>query len=130
MSFNINSRLLGQNRFPKIHNRAVIGTAENEVAVDAALKRRIIKNNEWDAELYDHVRRTLIARRLEWKDMLLGEKRPVPEAAQQQLLSEDVIPSAVRRSANTPGGAKQRPDVSAQRERAESDAAKHAKEPQ
>jgi hypothetical protein len=91
MSFNIISRLLGQNRFPRVHKLAAASADGSDVNVDAALRRRIISNNETDVQLYEYVKTKLIAKRAEWKDLLVAEKRTIPEMATQALPHDDLI---------------------------------------
>jgi len=100
MSFNIISRLLGQNRFPKVHKQAVDSTSENAVTVDAALRRRIIKNNETDAQLYEHVKTRLVAKRPEWQELLHFEKRSIPETAKE--LPEFTAPAKRKKKGKPP----------------------------
>jgi hypothetical protein len=80
MSFNVISRLFGQNEMPSVHKRRTEATQDNIVEVTAPLQRRIQETNWKDAAIYSHVRDRLSAKREEWLAMRRGQSRAVSPA--------------------------------------------------
>lgn len=75
LSFNILSRLLGDNLMPSEHKRKTEATQDNEVEETAELHALIAYYNQRDKVLYELVRRKLVAVRDEWRDMRQAEAR-------------------------------------------------------
>ena len=75
LSFNILSRLLGDNVMPSEHKRKTEATSDNEVAETPELRALIADHNQRDKALYDIVRRKLVAIRDEWRDLRQAEAR-------------------------------------------------------
>jgi len=66
MSFNIITRLFGEERMPTEYKRKTESVAENQIELDGFLRREIMQANEQDFALYEYVRERLTKKRVEW----------------------------------------------------------------
>lgn len=73
MSFNILSRLMGENLMPVEHKRKTEKTAENEVDETPQLLALIAESNARDKMLYDIVRKRLVGARDQWRELRGGK---------------------------------------------------------
>ncbi|WP_179187153.1 sulfotransferase family 2 domain-containing protein [Sphingomonas sp. TZW2008] len=73
LSFNILSRLLGDNLLPSEHRRKTENTQDNEVADTPALRSYILDHNQRDRDLYDIAHQRLLAIRDAWRTLRVSE---------------------------------------------------------
>ncbi|WP_185209213.1 sulfotransferase family 2 domain-containing protein [Sphingomonas sp. NBWT7] len=73
LSFNILSRLLGENLLPSEHRRRTENTGDNEVADTPELRAFILDHNKRDRDLYVAAHRRLLAIRDEWRTLRAHE---------------------------------------------------------
>lgn len=75
LSFNILSRMLGDDLMPVEHKRKTEKTADNEVEETPALHALIAEHNARDKMLYDIVRKKLVAVRDDWRSLRQSDGR-------------------------------------------------------
>lgn len=73
LSFNILSRLLGDNLLPSEHKRRTEDTEDNAVADTPGLRGYILEHNQRDRDLYDVAHRRLLAVREAWRTLRASE---------------------------------------------------------